>query len=138
MKKNQVIMILSIVVLFSIALVTFYFSFFTVKASKVYDMHVTVTEAIGFNLDADDSNIYFGKVSPGGSVTKTINITNTYKAPLKTLYKKSGEFAHLVSVPKQTIIQPGETYSAPITVNIPLNANYGNYTSKLRILLLKS
>jgi len=138
MKKNQVIMIILITILFCVGLVSLYFTFSKVAASKSYTMHVTVSDTVGFNLDVTDTDIFFGKVSQGGSVSKTINITNTYYTPLKTMYKKSGDLAGFVTVPESTTLNPGETYSAVITLNVPDNAEYGDFDGKFRILLLKT
>ena len=137
MKKKQFTILLIIVILFSVGIVSLFFCS-RIVAEKTYKTHVTVADRVGFNLDADSKNMYFGTVNPGGSISKTVNITNNYHKPVRTMYKKSGDLALWISLPPEKIIEPGEIYSAGFTVSAPLNAQYGNLTGELKILLLKT
>ncbi|MCX6774841.1 MAG: hypothetical protein NTY99_01985 [DPANN group archaeon] len=102
-----------------------------------YDMHVYVGDKIGFNLDTD--KLWFGIIPPGAGGSRNVSISNDYYAPVKVKMTASGDLAKWAGIANGTtnpfILQPNETKSIQIVVNIPANLNKSNttaYTGELR------
>lgn len=138
MKKTNLILLLAIAVFLTIGMVSIYYGSFKVIAVKNYDMHVTVDNKLAFNLGSNNETIFFGRVVPKGTVSKIVNITNNYDAPVKTQYRASGEIVKMLVLPQSLMIDPGVTRSLEFSVSPPENALLGNYTGELKILLLKT
>ncbi|MEA3430957.1 MAG: hypothetical protein U9R08_06820 [Nanoarchaeota archaeon] len=138
MKTTKFLILLAIVILLAIGGVAIYYGTFKVVNSKTYNLHITIADKVGFNLDNSTETIFFGTVRPEGAIGKTINITNKYDKPVKTIYKASGPISNWLTTPKSSIIQPGEVYSAGFDVAPPKDTPFDNYTGKLTILLLKT
>lgn len=90
----------------------------------------TVGRSIGFNVDTDELN--FGKVTPGGSATRNIIIENEYENPVKVRIFISKNIANFVFARNNYVVSPKATTKIPITLKVPGDMDFGNYTGKIR------
>ncbi|MEW6063215.1 MAG: hypothetical protein AB1571_02500 [Nanoarchaeota archaeon] len=99
------------------------------------EMDLKVGDYVGFNVNTD--KIYFGIVPKGASSKRIITITN-FNISSNIIIEKKGEFADWVYLDEKTfLMKPNEIKNITVTVTVPKNAKYGNYTSKLKILFAR-
>ncbi len=99
---------------------------------KVLDLHVTVDGKLGFNLDKD--KVYFGKVTPENSGTRDVILEHSYNSSLRVKLFKDGEISNWVSIgTNDFLLNPSEKKNVPLTVTVPENTQFGNYTGTLKI-----
>ena len=105
--------------------------------SKALDLHVTVDERLVFNLDKD--KVYFGKVPPGSSSSRDIILKHSYDSAIIVKIEKYGEISNWIDVgATNRIISGGREEKISLTVSVPENASYGNYTGQIKISFYRS
>src|SRR3989338_3054804 len=89
---------------------------------------IEVRFIVGSNpgLDINNSWLIFGKIVPGGSATRIINIENTYNKPI-IITLVGDEFL------KPIKLSIGEKKKVPVTLSIPKNYSFGNYTGSIEL-----
>lgn len=98
-----------------------------------YDMYLTVGNIVGFNVDT--WAIFFGTTSPGGSSSRTINVTNYGETPTRVEFQFLGDLARITAVSATGFtVMPGEHKNVTVQAQVPADMPYGNYTGKMRIL----
>ena len=102
--------------------------------TKTLDVTFYVSKELG--ADLNKSALTFGKIFPGSTATRNINIVNNYKFPIKVEFFASKEIVDFLIV-KNENLSAGENYSFPATVIIPENISYGKYAGKLNIVMNK-
>ncbi len=120
--------ILSIIIV-TLLLVLFSFLF----SSKEMDMFVKVDDYVGFN--ADTSALYFGTVAPGNSAFRFLELNSVDK--VRVIIVPFGKIKKLVSFSENNFVLEGNK-SVKINVNIPKNAEFGEYSGKLKLYFLKT
>lgn len=134
MKTRNVMIVLVCIAIVSISLV-FILSYKQIDVIKEFDMYLTVSDSIvGFNVD--NNAIYFGTVPRGGHSNRKINVggTMSYNINMQTF----GELSKWVYVSENNFItQENEIKAITISVFVPVDAEIGNYTGKLRIIYRK-
>ena len=103
--------------------------------SKIYKVSFSVGSSIGF--DTSTGELAFGKIQPPGSSTREIIIENPYDYNLHGRIFVSDNLGELIIYPSYFLIEPKSATSLNITLAIPNNYTYGNYTGKLAIELRK-
>ncbi len=109
-----------------------FYNFYYIKEIRVLRMQLEVADKIGVNVD--DDAIYFGKVYPGNTARRIIEISNNYADPLIVSITIKGDISPFVSVSQnEFILEPGEdkvvTYYASTTKETPKL----NYTGETRV-----
>ncbi|MDD5416594.1 MAG: hypothetical protein PHU12_01310 [Candidatus Aenigmarchaeota archaeon] len=100
------------------------------------NMHIQVNNYTGFNVDTDA--IYFGTMPPGGSGQRDITIKNIENHSIKVTILTGGNISEWVStIDNRFILEPNEERNTTLTVKIPKDAEYGNYTGIAKIRLKK-
>jgi hypothetical protein len=98
-----------------------------------YKMQLTVGNHIGFDLNT--SVITFGMVTPSSSAVRHLNLKNgDQKNKFQIL--AFGDMASWIKLSENDfILQPYEKRTLNITAQVPENADLGNYTGILRVII---
>ncbi|OGJ20830.1 hypothetical protein A3K73_01160 [Candidatus Pacearchaeota archaeon RBG_13_36_9] len=104
--------------------------------TRVLEVNFSVGSTPGIIVDAD--KLYFGRIIPGGSVVRDINIENGYGCPLKVKISATPNVRDYLSIDEEFIVEPGSTVKIPININIPEDMPYGDYAGKIRFDLVKA
>lgn len=127
-------------VFLSLIIVILAFSILTSKLrpveSRTMEVEFSVGDTTGINVDTD--KLYFGRIVRGGSAQRTVNIENGYIFPLRVKIFASKEIIDYIFLDNEFIVEPGKVTHVPITLNVPLDMPYGNYSGKIRFDLLKA
>ena len=131
MKNNTLAFMILFIFLLAFGGMLFY-NFYYIKKIKVLKLQLEVADKVGVNVD--DDAIYFGKVYPGNTARRIIELSNNYEDPLKVSITIKGEISPFVSVSQnEFILEPGEdkvvTYYASTTKETPKL----NYTGETRV-----
>ena len=120
--------ILSIIatVLLSVLVFGFLFSY------KEVDMFVKVDNYAGFNVDT--SALYFGTIAPGNSAFRFLDFGSVNK--VRVIIIPFGKIKKWVSFSNNFILEGNK--SVKVTVDIPKNAEFGEYKGKLKLYFLKT
>jgi len=122
------ILVFAIVISFGLAFLIF--NTFIVADTYSFDMYLRVGNTTSINVDTD--SIYFAGVRPGNSATKMIRIANDGIRRKVTL-EAEGEFTGWLSYEKTEVMEANQEKEVAITVNVPDDAEYGNYKGKLEV-----
>ena len=100
-------------------------------------MEVKVSDHFGLNADTDA--IKFGMIMLSTSAERSIVINNNATYPLKVVILKSGYIADWVKISENNfILKENENRQVIFKVSAPENANFGNYTGKVKIIFKKT
>jgi len=103
--------------------------------SETLEVNFSVGSTTGIIVDTD--KLYFGRLVPGGSSERAINIENGYSYPLKVKISATQNIMDYIFIDGDFIIEPGSTAKIPITLKIPESMPYGDYAGKIRFDLIK-
>jgi len=108
--------------------------------SRIIAIHYVNTSvqitSFGIGMNGDTDSLKFGKISLGGGGERGLNINSTKKALVKVTI--SGDMAQFMSVDKNDfIIEPNTADKITFHIDIPENAETGNYTGLIQVLFLK-
>ncbi len=127
-------------VLLAIILILVLFIIWTFRVrpveTKTMDVKFSVGKTTGINVATD--KIYFGRIVPGGSSERVVNVENGYSFPVKVKVSASKEISPYIHLDKEYIAEPGEITKVPITLKVPDYTPHGNYTGELRFDLVKA
>lgn len=100
-------------------------------------LDVTVDADYAFNLDTDA--FHFGRVIPGGAMTRGFLINNTQdKAVLAELYIE-GDIARFITASETSVVVGAhEARTVDLTVSIPRNATFTTHTGELRVIFRRT
>lgn len=136
MKKKKIIIIAIFILLIIIAAAYLYTSKKKLLEVKEIDMYLTVANYTGFNIDTEA--IFFGTVIKGGTARRIITINN-YHIESNVFIVIEGDLKKWVSISDNNFtMHPNESRNITISTSIPQNAEFKNYTGKLRILFKKA
>ncbi len=127
-------------ILLAITLALIIFTIWTFKVrpveTKKMEVEFSVGPTTGINVNTD--KIYFGRIVPGGSSQRTIKVENGYNFPIQIKVSASKEIVQYVYMDKEYTAEPGTTTKIPVTLKIPPDTPYGNYTGELKFDLIKT
>lgn len=130
-KKDKAIILLAIIILITMAVTMYIYSQKICETRKI-DMFVIVSDHIG--VDVSDESLRFGMIIPGGDATRTINISHKCRDNTIVNLKRLGDIAKFISLPKNNfILEPNKIEKLDISVNIPKDTEFRNYTGMLLI-----
>jgi len=90
-------------------------------------MSLSVGTVIGVNVEG--STLVFGGLPRGAQSVKTLSLTNYKSTPVKIKTRVEGTLKTWTTAPAEITLAGDETKKIDVTVNVPENAEYGNYTS---------
>ncbi len=134
--KRRLLILLSIAVLFTIAIIEFIYFFYAIEYVKTYELFLRVDDRIGLNVDVESSRIDLGIVPPGGSVKREFAIANNGTKPLAGGITVRGDLAKFISAERDFIIGGNEIKRVSLIASVPRDTQIGNYTGKM-ILVVK-
>lgn len=122
MKQKMIFLILAVLL---IVFLSAYFLF--PRETKSLAVQLKVGDVVGINLDTDA--IYFGTIAPNGRGERDIFLNTSYSAFV--LITKEGELSRWVDVPLFVFLKKGKRVT--VSVDVPSDAEVGNYTGKLNL-----
>ncbi len=132
MRKNRVNNRLYIVFLLLIVIVNFMYVFLT-SPLKVETIPVKFIVGNKLGIDLNSSELNYGIVLKGNSGVRNLIIENKFPFPVIVTIYVSKEISNYIYTDKQTIINENEQMKLPIILRVPGNAEFGNYTGKIKI-----
>ncbi len=97
---------------------------------KTIEIEFSVGSSIGVNVDTD--KVYLGRVLPGGSSSRAVNIENSNDFPVKVKVLVTKPIADYIFLNKEFIAGPNNITQVPIDLSVPKDMPYGNYTGTLK------
>jgi hypothetical protein len=134
MKKNKFSILLFIVAIILICVSIASWIYRPIEVRTI-DVEFSVGATAGINLDTD--KLYLGRVSPGGSMSRAVDIENSYDYPVEIKIFVTKNIADYLLLDKEFIALPKNITKVPISLIIPEDMAYGNYTGKLRFEFFK-
>ena len=133
MKLNKTVIIsLSIILLLSILLLT------KKQVVQQQSIHLFVKVAPYVGISVDKDKIHFGAVPKGGVSRKMIFLYNNDTYGKLVTAKISGNIKPWIVLSDYKFkLSPGENKTLNITLSVPKNAGYGNYTGILNLYFSK-
>ena len=101
---------------------------------RTMDVRFNVDGTLGADLNG--SALTFGNIFPGSIATRKIEVSNNRDFPVEVLFFASEEVAPYLVIENATL-QAKEKAFIPITITIPEDLPYGNYSGKLKIVIDK-
>ena len=93
------------------------------------DVKFMIGKTTGF--DRNTSLLVFGRVIPGGAITRKVTLDNNYAFPIKIRVLISQELKNFIFAEPEHILLPGETKEIGFNL-IPLqDASFGNYSGRV-------
>jgi hypothetical protein len=116
-----------------LALVLFLYFLFLGRTifSMELDARVEVAENFAINLGGDDLN--FGKVIPGGSLTRSIEVINSYPFPVEVFVKVSGDIESFLNFDYSFLLEGNRTKDAEFFLFVPNETLLGEYSGRIFI-----
>ncbi len=128
-KKN--IVILAAVVLLSIIAAILIYPYPT--DIQELDIYLKVGNYTG--IDVDTSAVVFGTIMPTGRASRDIVITNEDVKQHKIRINIAGKLKDWITMSDNRFnLDASENRTITLTINVPGNARYGNYTDRLMII----
>jgi len=134
--KKLLFVLLIIVIIFILAsLLTQYF---LIKKVQTFDAFVTVADRIGFNLNVSEDKLYFGTAPPTASLSRTLVFDSSDPRPSKIIIKSYGKIKDwIIASENNFILESNENKTITITIVIPENAEFGDYSGKIKLVFKK-
>ncbi len=129
----QIILLILLIIIISIN-VYYFLELSKIVEVKVLNASVIVSDITGFDLNA--SALTFGKITRGGSATRGINIKNNQNFPVKVYISAKGEIKNFIFSANYRL-EKNQEKSIKISVVIPLDAVFGEYSGKVIVKIKK-
>mgnify|MGYP001607344352 CR=1 FL=1 len=124
----------------ALAIVVTSLVFIGTQVEQAYTMDMTVKVQQGVTgFDLNTSVVTFGKLKPGQQMDRYFEVNNTGTRPVTVYVRTSGQLASWVRVnPRVFDVTPEQkTGKFTASIVIPSNADVGNYTGKLLVLVMR-
>lgn len=129
MQKNKVNLLIIVIVI--IILVFSIWTWFQRPIEvKTMEVEFSVGSSAGVNIDTD--KLYLGRVTPGSSSSRAVNIENSYDFPVKIKVFVTKSIADYIFLNEEFTIDSNNVTRVPIDLSVPQDIPYGNYTGELR------
>ncbi len=136
MKIRNIVILLFFVLVSSVFLGILFSNLLLVDYTEV-DAYLTVGSHLGFNLDSDA--LYLGTVLPGFSGNRDLVVNNEDCSKCKVNIRSEGDLSRwLVISNNNFVIREGEERKVNVAVFVPQDAEFGNYTAKIKIYFWKT
>jgi len=136
-----IILLISIGVLFGAVGYTVYkWNGYSKYQSKIISVHYVNTSvqivSSGIGMNGDTDSLKFGKVTSGSGGERALHLNSTQKAVVNVTI--TGDMARFLSVDKnEFIIESNTNDKILFRLEIPENAEIGNYTGVIQVVFLK-
>lgn len=128
--KSLIYILAAVIIIFIIIMAAVLISNLVIdKEYKVVKVYFQVGHSPGFDLD--NSILTFGRVVPGGSASRKIYLENLKNIPIKLNVKASKSVVDFLIVDIPDTLGPYEKIEIPVTLSVPANISYGNYSGML-------
>lgn len=135
MKRNKLAYFLVAFFLISLILLLFPGKFLLADY-RVLKTNVIVGDYVGINVNSDA--LYFGTVFKGGYSEREFSIDNFECRKCKVVIKADGDTKDWIWVSNRSFtLKEGESIDLKAIVDIPRDAEFGNYTGNLKIYFWK-
>jgi len=105
--------------------------------TKNLEVKFIVGQNAGFDLNK--SLLTFGRIPPGGSAVREINIENNYNFPVEIRVYASKNIAEYINIEQEYLkINASGKNKIPVTVNLPADMSFGEYSGRLVFKIYKS
>jgi len=129
---NNFVILLILTVAITVGLICIIYSYYIIYDYQEKNMYLTVDNYVGMNVDS--SAIYFGTVPPEGSSSRKIFLEHKHNKPLLIQLKTKGDLSKFVSVSENNfILEPNINKTIVVSVYVPKDMKYGNYTGRLAV-----
>ncbi|MDD4878376.1 MAG: hypothetical protein PHO02_05070 [Candidatus Nanoarchaeia archaeon] len=136
MKKINAVLIILILAFTTIGIVSIAYNTMTTIGIRDIEMEARVGDKVGIAVDSE--KLFFGMIFPGGSGSKKILISNEQEFPIAVKFVPIGQLKEYTSASENpALLQIGETKEIGITVQMPADMPYGNYTGIMRVITTK-
>ena len=132
MKIETASFILAGAVIISVIATVMVFHLVPSHETEELEMRLQVSDYVGF--DVETSAIVFGTVPPGGMGQRDIIINNLADEPRNILIRAEGGLSEWVSVSENMfLVLANEEKPVSVHVQVPEDAEFGNYTGTMKI-----
>lgn len=137
MKFNRKFMLIIIIFFLAVGIISLVYTFVLAPEIEEFDMYLTIGDYAGFNVATDA--IYFGTIPPGeGGSRKILFENDNFYFSEKVKISASGELAEWVWTEENNfVLDKSESKRVRVHVSSPKDAEFGNYTGKLKITFRK-
>lgn len=122
-----------IIFLIAVGLILFVYANVKIVGYKDYDIDYTVGDYVGINLDEDA--IHFGTAHKGTTHRRYMKISTDRDVFVKIILY---DIEYIIIEEADFLLHSGETKNVPLLLNLPLNAEDGHYSGKLKVVFLKT
>jgi len=137
LKLIRLVLILLLFIALFIFLSKIFLSSFLLVSYEEIDVYVTVEDIAGFNVNS--SALYFGAIPPRGIGNRDIFLFNDDCSKCSVNLRGDGEIANWLSISDNNFVMfKGDNKTINVKVYIPSDAEYDNYTAKLKIYFWKT
>lgn len=137
MKKINAILIILILAFITIGIVSIIYNTITTIGLRDIEMDAKVGDRIGIAVDSD--KLIFGMMLPGGSGKREMFVGNEHDFPINVRFIPLGQLKDYTSISENPVLlQPGENKEIGISVQMPRDMPYGNYTGIMRVIFTKA
>jgi hypothetical protein len=104
---------------------------------KTLDVKFIVGQNAGFDLNK--SILTFGRIIPGGSAVREVNIENNYNFSILIKAYASNNIAEYIDIEQEYLkINASGKKKIPVTVSLPVNISFGEYSGRLVFKIYKA
>ncbi|MBL7056570.1 hypothetical protein ISS07_06670 [Candidatus Woesearchaeota archaeon] len=136
MKLRNFLLLVVVAIFLSSFLSYKFYSVYIVEDTITLDMEIKVDDHFGLNADTDA--LKFGRIMPGTSAERGIEVENNASFPLKIVITNSGVFQDWISISDNYfVLDVDDRKKVLFEVTAPDNADFGNYSGKTTILFKK-
>ena len=122
----------------SIILVIFSIYFLVSRPLKVETLDVSfdVGESPGFDLNT--SLLTFGRMTQGGAGTRTVIMENFYNFDVLIETSISKNLKDFIVSKKEFVVKSGEKVLVPVSLTVPGDTEFGNYSGQIKFVFMKA
>jgi len=126
-----------------VALIVFAFLFLafsyisTPRAVAVKTFEVKFIVGSNYGIDLDTKVLTFGKIVPGGSIQRDLQIKNDFSYPIRVFVSVSDNMLNYLSSSSNFSMSSGENVSLPIRAYVPRNTPEGEYLGEITLSMFK-
>lgn len=129
-QKSRKIWIWLTLILIVVALIVIIWNFVNSPIDvRILETKFYVSDRGGFEINT--TALTFGKLSPGGSSSKKVYVSNERNFSVRIEIFASENIAYLLSMEHEIILQPSENKTLGFNLYVPNNMSFGEYHGKV-------
>ncbi len=128
----KLILLIALILIIVFFIISSILSYKKLEGIQTLDVNVKVGDHLGFNLDSDSLN--FGTITPGGGSSRGLILES--EKPLMVHISFEGSISKWVVPSKNDFVLNGRD-NVSFSINVPPDANLGDYTGKVFIIFTK-